>query len=76
MNRIPFGTVNKWRALSLKRLAFLSELQNTGRWQLHYASQDAFNEALRSADADAERWKGIAYGDRPPAEAAEQSSAG
>lgn len=71
MTRVSFATVNKWRALSLKRLAYLSELQNSGRWRLYYASQDAFEEALRKADADAERWKAIAYEDSPPAEAAE-----
>jgi hypothetical protein len=68
---MSFATVNKWRALSLKRLAYLSELQNTGRWRLYYASQDVFEEALHQADADAKRWKGIAYEDQPPAEAAE-----
>jgi len=60
-------TVTKLRALSLKRLAHLAELQRTGR--LHYASEEAFNEALRPADADAERWKRLAYG--TPIEAAE-----
>ena len=62
-------TVTKLRALSLKRLAHLAELQRTGRWRLHYASEEAFNEALRAADADAERWKRLAYG--TPIEAAE-----
>ncbi len=62
-------TVTKLRALSLKRLAYMAELQRTGRWRLQYASEEAFNEALRAADADAERWKRLAYG--PPIEAAE-----
>jgi len=75
-NRYPRGmaedltfTVTKLRALSLKRLAYMSDLQRTGRWRLQYASEEAFNEALRAADADAERWKRLAYG--PPIEAAE-----
>jgi hypothetical protein len=62
-------TVTKLRALSLKRLAYMSELQRTGRWRFQYASEEAFNEALRAADADAARWKRLAYG--PPIEAAE-----
>jgi hypothetical protein len=62
-------TVTKLRALSLKRLAYMAELQRTGRWRLHYASEEAFNEALRIADADAARWKRLAYGQ--PIEAAE-----
>jgi hypothetical protein len=53
----------KWRALSLKRLGYLAELQRTGRWRLHYPSEDAFNAALHTADADAARWKQLAYGD-------------
>ena len=63
------STVTKLRGLSLKRLAYMAELQRTGRWRLLYASEEAFNEALRAADADAERWKRLAYG--PPIEAAE-----
>jgi hypothetical protein len=47
----------------------MAELQRTGRWRLLYASEEAFNEALRAADADAERWKRLAYG--PPIVAAE-----
>ena len=62
-------TVTKLRALSLKRLGYMAELQRTGRWRRIYASEDAFNEALRAADADAERWKQLAYG--PSGEAAE-----
>ena len=65
---MPF-TVTKLRALSLKRLAYLAELQRTGRWQQLFASEEAFNEALREADADAARWKRLAYGS--PIEAAE-----
>jgi hypothetical protein len=55
-------TVTKLRALSLKRLAYMAELQRTGRWRQQYASEEAFNAALRTADADAERWKRLAYG--------------
>jgi hypothetical protein len=62
-------TVTKWRALSLKRLGYMSELRSSGRWRLVYPSEDAFNEALRAADADAERWRQVANG--PPVEAAE-----
>jgi hypothetical protein len=72
MIRMPLMTVNRWRALSLKRLAHLSELQRTGRWQLHYTDHDAFELALRDADADAEKWKRLAYyGENRTAETAE-----
>jgi len=69
---MPLMTVNRWRALSLKRLAHLSELQRTGRWQLYYPDQAAFEQALRDADVDAEKWKRLAYyGDVRMTEAAE-----
>ena len=64
-------TVHKWRALSLKRLAYLSELRRSGRWQRVYASQEAFDEAVRYAESDAERWKDLAYADSPPVQPAE-----
>jgi hypothetical protein len=71
MTRVAALSVTKWRALSLKRLGYLAELQRTGRWQLHYPSEDAFNDALRAADADAERWKRLAYGNSATIDAAE-----
>ena len=71
MTGIPAITVHKWRALSLKRLAHLSELRRSGRWLRFYASQDAFDEAVRFAESDAERWKGLAYADSPPVQPAE-----
>ncbi len=71
MIRIPFATVIKWRALALKRLAYLSELQRTGHWRRQYKSQAAFEQALRDADADAERWKRVAHESARPVEAAE-----
>ena len=72
MIRMPFAIVIKWRALALKRLAYLSELQRTGRWHRQYKSQAAFEQALRDADADAERWKRVAHESATPAEAAEE----
>ena len=71
MTGIPVLTVHKWRALSLKRLAHLSELRRSGRWLRFYASQDAFDEAVRFAESDAERWKGLAYADSPSVQPAE-----
>jgi hypothetical protein len=71
MTRIPAMTVHKWRALSLKRLAHLSELRRSGRWQRFYADQESFEEAVRRAESDAERWKGLAYADSPPVQPAE-----
>jgi hypothetical protein len=71
MIRMPFATVNKWRALALKRLAYLSELQRSGQWRRQYKNQDAFEAALRDADDAAERWKRVAHESRTPVEAAE-----
>jgi hypothetical protein len=68
MAGIPTLTVTKWRMLSLKRLAYLSELRRTGQWQRHYATQKAFEEQLRAADADAEKWKQLAYASLEAAE--------
>jgi len=56
---IPSTAVTKWRALSLKRLGYMAELQRTGRWRHQYASQDAFEAALWLADADAAKWQTI-----------------
>lgn len=50
-----------WRALSLKRLSHLDELMRTGRWRRHFTTEQAFDEALRVAAMDAERWKRLAY---------------
>jgi len=72
MTRMSSMTIVNWRALSLKRLAHLDELKRTGRWQLHFASGDAFEETLRAAAADADRWKRLAYqSEAPLPEAAE-----
>ena len=71
MAAISSLTVTKWRALSLKRLSYLSELHRSGRWQRHYGTKEAFDAALRVADADAEKWKRLAYAEKPPVEAAE-----
>lgn len=68
---MPIMTVQKWRALSLKRLAHLAELKREGRWQQHFPSEAAFEEALREADADAERWKRLAYDNPTDSQAAE-----
>jgi hypothetical protein len=71
MTRMPTTTIVNWRALSLKRLAHLDELKRTNRWQLHFASAAAFEEALRAAAADAERWKQLAYQNEMSDDAAE-----
>jgi len=64
-------TVVNWRALALKRLAHLDELKRTSRWQAHFTSAAAFEEALRAAAADAERWKQLAYQNEASTEAVE-----
>ena len=58
-------TIVNWRALSLKRLAYLDELKRTGRWKLHFGSEEAFNQTLQTASDDAERWKHLAYRSTP-----------
>jgi hypothetical protein len=63
MIRMPIMAVINWRALSLKRLAYLDALKRTGRWQRVFSSQAAFEEALNAANADAETWKRIAHSD-------------
>jgi hypothetical protein len=71
MIRMPSMTVVNWRALALKRLAHLDELKRTKRWSRYFASEAAFEEALREAAADAERWKRLAYQNDATGEAAE-----
>jgi hypothetical protein len=69
---MPAITVVHWRALALKRLAHLDDMKRTGRWQRHFASEEAFEAAIGEAAADAETWKQLAYvGDAPAGEAAE-----
>ena len=68
---MPLMTVVNWRALALKRLAHLDELKRTARWQRHFTSEAAFEEALAAAAADAEKWKLLAYQSEAPREAAE-----
>lgn len=69
---MPSLAVSNWRALSLKRLAYLDELKRTGGWRRAFTSEAALDEALRAASADAERWKQLAhFSDQPPTEAAE-----
>jgi hypothetical protein len=47
-------------------------LKRSGRWQRHFSSEEALDEALRAAAADAEKWKRLAYqSDGPSTEAAE-----
>ena len=68
---MPLMTVVNWRALALKRLAYLDELKRSGRWQRHFATEAAFTEAVDDAAADAERWKQLAYQSEAPRDAAE-----
>ncbi len=71
MAHMPLMTVVNWRALALKRLAHLDELKRSGRWQQHFASAEAFEEAMAEAAADAEKWKQLAYQSETSREAAE-----
>ena len=57
---IPSMAITKWRALSVKRLGYMAELQRTGRWRRQYPSQDAFEEALRVAETDVAKWETVA----------------
>jgi hypothetical protein len=71
MFRIPAMTITNWRALSLKRLAYLDQLKRSGRWHRAFSSEAALDEALRAATEDAEKWKQLAYFSEPKAEPAE-----
>jgi hypothetical protein len=53
------ATMN-WRALSLKRLVHWDELRRTGRWRRHFQTEERLEEAVRNANADAERWRQLA----------------
>jgi hypothetical protein len=53
-------TIVNWRALSLKRLAHLDELKRSGRWKLHFGTEEALEQALRMATDDALTWKYLA----------------
>lgn len=65
-------TVLNLRALALKRLAHMDELKRTGRWIRVFRTEEAFENALESAAADANRWKQLAYRtSRPAGDAAE-----
>jgi hypothetical protein len=68
---MPLMTVVNWRALALKRLAYLDELKRSGRWQRYFAGEAAFTAAIDEAAADAEKWKQLAYQSEAPREAAE-----
>jgi hypothetical protein len=71
MIHMPAMTLVNWRALALKRLAHLDELKRTNRWQAYFASAAEFEDTLRAAAADAERWKQLAYQNEAPTEAVE-----
>ena len=71
--RDTFATATmNWRGLSLKRLVHLDELRRTGRWRRHFQTEEAFEEVVRNAKADAERWKQLA--NRFVAETAEEGA--
>jgi hypothetical protein len=53
-------TIANCQGLSLKRLAHLDGLKRTGRWR-HFPTKEALEMAIRDANADAERWKQLAY---------------
>lgn len=61
-------TILNLRALALKRLAHMDELKRTGRWTRVFRTEEAFEHALQSAIADADRWKELAYRSTRPAE--------
>ena len=71
-HRMPAMNIVHWRALALKRLAHLDDLKRSGRWQRHFANEEALDKAISEAAADAEKWKQLAYvSDTPSREAAE-----
>jgi uncharacterized repeat protein (TIGR03809 family) len=54
----------RWRALAERRLDYLTELFETGRWRRYY-SETAFLENVREAKTAVETWRGLAGGASP-----------
>ena len=48
--------LERWRALAESRLAHISDLYETGRWQLYFSERD-FLATVRAARAAAETWQ-------------------
>jgi uncharacterized repeat protein (TIGR03809 family) len=48
--------LERWRALAESRLAHISDLYETGRWQLYFSERD-FLATVRAARVAAETWQ-------------------
>jgi uncharacterized repeat protein (TIGR03809 family) len=49
----------KWHALAQRRLAYLGELDRSGRWKWYYA-EEQFKSQLSEAERTAARWAQLA----------------
>jgi len=53
--------VEKWHALARRRLAYMRELERSGRWK-HYCTQEQLVSQLHEAERVAEIWAALAGG--------------
>jgi hypothetical protein len=62
----PFDALaRKWRGLTDRRLAYFTELYQTGRWQEFYASREAFAARMLDVIKVAKFWRDLS-GDPAP----------
>lgn len=65
-----FWIVTRWRNLAERRLAYLNELYESGRWR-RYHTEQAFVDNIRDAKRAVEAWRLLA----PPSEECEGDTA-
>ena len=57
-SRLPTVLSVRWRALAERKIAYLTELQQSGRWNCYY-SQAQFSRALEDAKRLKEEWDNV-----------------
>jgi uncharacterized repeat protein (TIGR03809 family) len=62
---IRLDIIEGWQALAEQRLAYLSELFETGRWR-RYHTEAAFLENFREAKSAVETWRVLLAGELSP----------
>ena len=53
--------LERWRALAERRLAYMAQLYESGRWR-HYFSEEEFIRAVRETRASVEAWRELVPG--------------
>ena len=67
----PFQAIaRKWRGLAERRLAYFTELYQTGRWEEYYASREQFAERMLDVIKTAKFWRELS-GEPAPVDPAE-----